>query len=217
MFFICRYDKKGRKTEEIKYYWDDATSKWVNNVKYTVEYNASNDTTVWMRLQWSEDKNGWVNDQMKEFTWQAKGIKTVQTTSNWKNNDWDKTGEGSWKNSFEYAYTYNSNNDVLTQIRREWSDEKGAMVEVNMVENAYDAKTGVLLRARYCVLSETTKKMELAISTTYYYQGVEPLGIVKVNAETFNLNSDARKFFRNGQILILRDGKTFTLSGQEVE
>ena len=356
---VYTYDKKGRKTEEILYYWNDKTAKWGNGYKYTIEYNASNDTTLWTRLQWSEEKDTWVNDQKKEYTWQAKGIKTVETTSNWKDNawgastkyswkynssnkcieylyqnwstsdngwvynyretysvdshglrmflvqeswsnnawkntkkeeysynkdnqisditiytwsnnawqgqyvyvytyengllteyacykidpnspafqeyykynytyddnnnmvkydyfDWDDSGEGAWKKTAENTYTYNGNNDVLTEIRRELDTEKGTFVETQKLENAYDAKTGVLLRIRIYVLSATTKKMELAYSFTYYYQGVEPLGIVKVISNQPSAIS-GHKFFRNGQLLIERDGQIFNLNGARVE
>ena len=356
---VYTYDKKGRKTEEILYYWNDKTAKWGNGYKYTIEYNASNDTTLWTRLQWSEEKDTWVNDQMKEYTWKAAGIKTVETTSNWKNNawvastkyswkyntsnkcteylyqtwstsdngwinnyretysvdgkgnrtskveeswynatwnftkktdytynsdnqvtieitytrsnddwqgqykyetiyqngkktkytcmqydasakewnkyyqylytyddnnnltleeyfDWDNTGEGSWKKTAENTYTYNGNNDVLTEIRRELDTEKGTFVETQKLENAYDAKTGVLLRTRFYVLSATTKKMELAYSFTYYYQGVEPLGIVKVESGELKVER-SHKFIRNGQLLIERDGQIFNLNGARVK
>ena len=358
---VFTYDKKGRETEAHGFYWDDKTSKWVNNYKYEYTYNASNDVETETYITWNEEKSDWVNSQLKENTWKAAGKKSVETNSNWDtdkkdwvastkyswtytgnnctaylyqnwnkstskwvnnyretyavdgkgnrtsmvkeswynetwnnnrkhdytynsdnqetiettytwtNNDWqgefkyesiyqngnkskytcmqydpsakewnkfsqyrytyddnnnmtleeyfkwDNTGEGSWKKTIEYTYTYNGNNDVLTQIRRELNAEKGTFEETQKTENAYDAKTGVLLRTRFYQYNETTKTMALAYSYTYYYNGVEPLGIVKVNGEGLKVNGEGHKFFRDGQLLIERDGQIFNLNGARVK
>ena len=128
----------------------------------------------------------------------------------------DESGEVSWKKYEEYEYTYTSSgdHDIVTEIGRKWKNDG---VEETKKEVTYDAMSGVTLLDKYSNYNPSSKKWEISNSYVYYYKGIEPLGIVKVNGEGLKVNGEGRKFFRDGQVLIERNGVLYDARGARVE
>ena len=120
-------------------------SVYTNVNQESMTYNASNKMTSDTYSQW----NGvaYVADYMNAYTYDTAGNRlTAQystyntTTSAWDNvtlktyssfssmmpgmeldQVWDTTGGGSWVNSIQYTYTYNSNNQLTNSVGESWN------------------------------------------------------------------------------------------------
>ena len=204
------YDYNGADQVEFKAIYAVENDQWKE--KYLYEYTYENgllkEYTYWLMDTGRPDF-----DKVDQWRYTYDSKNNVLKKEYY---DWDESGEGSWKKYLEYEYTYTSSgdHDKVTEIRREWKNDG---VEETKVEMIYDALSGVMLLDKHSKYNTSSKKWETSYSYVYYYKGIEPLGIVKVSGERLGVNGEGRKFFRNGQMLIFRDGKTYTVSGQVVE
>lgn len=204
------YDYNGADQVEYKTIYAGENDQWKEMYLYEYKYENGllKEYTYWLMDTGRPDYD---KDYQCRYTYDSKN--NVLKEEYYK---WDKSGEGSWKKYREYEYTYTSSgdHDIVTEICREWKSDG---VKESKQEVTYDAMSGVMLLNKHSDYNPSSKKWETSYSYVYYYKGIEPLGIVKVNGEGLKVNGEGRKFFRDGQMLIERNGVLYDARGARIE
>ena len=123
------YNSFNKITEELNFAWND--SAWINIAKMSFNYDMANNLIEWLYQSWTEEK--WENEQKKVYTFDSSNNLIEEVRLNWSNiiNEWmnylkynstydtdnnkietiqyewnDNNGQWSWKNYFQFLYTY---------------------------------------------------------------------------------------------------------------
>ncbi len=219
-------------TEQIFFKFKSNDWQYVGKDEYTfngdykrsAHYNWINNIWVIERKEESFYEDGFVKTYII-YTYDSEGKETIDHKSEFQLDDrgnriqtdtylWDEIEE-IWTLSRVTTCTYNDNNEQLTEKDRQWDKELNAWRDGDYIEWQYDDNTGVLLLNRYYSYVVATQSLVLSLTNIYYYRGIEPLAIKApiLNYQLPNTN----KIIRNGQLYILRDGKTYSVQGQEIK
>ena len=129
--------------EQIRKYWDNATSQWNNNQRYLYTYDDFNnrDTTIWQF--WIN--NDWESETLERFTYNPDGQFLTMITEYWEDENWEfryqllntytSDGEieketwqqsinGEWLNVFRNDYTYYPSGIEETYLYQEWENQQ---------------------------------------------------------------------------------------------
>lgn len=215
-------------------YWYKAENKWINQTKSEVTFNGAGLPTdyhmytwvsdAWSAIQWNQikyneqnqrsesyllnwliAKNDWVNSMRYIYYYDDRG-NTIKTTSD----EWDQTVEpNDWTlvNTEEVEYN-DDNKPILITTTRE---QKSLMTYKSMNEFFYN-NIGDMEQLIVWVWNSSEMKYELNSTTNFYYRAGQAIESVAGNSAIVT-----RKLFRDGQVLIQKGDKTFTLTGQEVK
>jgi len=129
------YDKNNNVTSKTEQGWYHGT--WIDSLQYTYSYNAENYLLGVATKNW--DGNAWVNTQRETQTFDENHNQTSYALQIWNGSSWDNFlsftatytnnkqtslvwyGGNVFKDS-KYTETYDSNNNMITEIFQEWND-----------------------------------------------------------------------------------------------
>lgn len=144
---VSSYDFEGRRTEEVFYKWNAATSSWENDTKVTYEYFAYNKEWEDVISYWDEAESQWKN--FNKFTNYFKNTNdnTLHRTINtWSHLDWEEY------DSYNYTFTFDNQSRISQQIETDtegYWDENGGMWRYYIIKTdfKYDSK-GIEIEAK---------------------------------------------------------------------
>ena len=225
------YNAQGLLTLEVNSYLDLGTGVYVTSWHRTYAYNANNKLKEVIEESWVSD--AWLPYTKETFGYDADGnmSENVKYSYNTSISDWEPTTRWVWG--------YNTDGQLEVQYVENWDTSIPDFVPSNKQEYTYNAY-GYEELVKYAdwdgadwayyykhetVYLEGTNYVKktldynwvggIFVNTgfgTYYYHE-QATAIDRVAAQSAN----TVKVIRNGQVLILRDGKTFDLNGKVVE
>ena len=201
---VYAYDENNRIVAEDVYDWNNETNSYELANKYKTQYlgNIGGKPTQIFVFIWQETRNVWERNKRNTYMFDAAGniLSVVSCVYN--------AGTYGWDNDFEYTYEYDSNGKMISeQYSRSWSIAENQWTDGYSVEFEYDIYGYKTLEAHYSFSHSPQAALH------YYYSDG------KIQSAVLNLPvSDAQtsRFIRDGQLLILRDGKTYNVQGQEL-
>ena len=107
-------------------------------------------------------------------------------------------------------YTYDSDGNLIEILTYDWDDKAESFKKSGRYEMIYD-ENGYLISEVVSMWKDDGEWL-LINKNTYYYHGYN----TAIDYIEPSDNTLSTKFFRNGQMFIIRDGKTYSVTGQEV-
>jgi Secretion system C-terminal sorting domain len=108
------YDTAGNELSETGFYWDAATSSWMNSYRYTYTYNSSNEQVTSLYQYWDSSSKVWVNSTYNVTTSFTSGMPATVLNENWD------TTKHAWDTASMTTYSYNSYNQYRTITNESW-------------------------------------------------------------------------------------------------
>lgn len=228
------YDyENGLLKTEVSYYWNTVVTDFVFSWRKTYTYNANNKVKEII-------ENGWVSDDWKPsnketFDYDANSNLTLNTkyAINSTGTDWDPT--------VQWVYVYDANNQLMSIESQSYSLIDGIFYPISIQEFAYDAagnevetKDASWDGAQWVYNNKTEnifiEGTEYVKKQLYYMYDTGSSSFINTGFNTYYYHEQATaldrvaaqsgntvKVIRNGQLLIIRDGKTFDMNGKVVE
>lgn len=228
------YDAYNKISIAIKSRMNIYTSAWTPSTKYEYAYNDKGDQILSKEYKWDTDH--WATRELikSSYTYDANGriVSSIDTTAvselTWQQILrseflYDDTGKqisketylwdaqsGTWTKESKYAYTYDADDNLILILVNSWKESRTEWVNSKQEEMTYDANGYLLIK----VLSTWTNNSWLQFDKkSYYYHGYNT---ALEQVET-SVNVKGTKLLRDGQMYIIRDGKTYSVTGQEVK
>ena len=228
------YDyKNGLLDTEVSYYWNTTKEDFVYSWRKTYTYNANKKVTEILEESYYDD--AWHSSNRETFEYDANSnlFMDLKESYNMLTSKWEPTKR--------WVYTYDANNQVLSivssnydsgvsgfvlEAKQEFAyDATGNEVETkdatwdgaqwvynNKIENIFIEGTEYVKKQLYYMYDTGSSSFINTGFNTYYYHE-QTTAIDRVAAQSGN----TVKVIRNGQLLIIRDGKTFDMNGKVVE
>jgi YD repeat-containing protein len=194
------YDAFGNPISWTRFVWNQETSAWEPAEYSVIQYDLLGNI-VYERDSTIEGGETYVHETTCQYTYDNEGrvLSDIRSDNN------------------KREYTYNSNGDVLTVT--EYYGYFSETYDENLGEYVRDsAATWEKVSFKQYIYNSSSNLDKIIeyrdtpfAVTTYFYSPLEAIE---------NLRSDSDKpvkLFHNGQVLILRGDKTYTLTGQEVK
>ena len=228
------YDyKNGLLDTEVSYYWNTTKEDFVYSWRKTYTYNANKKVTEILEESYYDD--AWHSSNRETFEYDANSNLLMDIKESYN------TLTSKWEPTKRWVYTYDANNQVLSivsstydsgvsgfvlEAKQEFAyDAAGNEVETkdaywdgaqwvyqNKSENIYIEGTDYIKKQLYYMYDTGSSSFVNTGFGTYYYHE-QATAIDRVAAQSAN----TVKVIRNGQLLIIRDGKTFDMNGKVVE
>ena len=228
------YDyKNGLLDTEVSYYWNTTKEDFVYSWRQTYTYNANKKVTEIQEESYYDD--AWHSSNRETFEYDANSNLLMDIKESYN------TLTSKWEPTKRWVYTYDANNQVLSivsstydsgvsgfvlEAKQEFAyDAAGNEVETkdaywdgaqwvyqNKSENIYIEGTDYIKKQLYYMYDTGSSSFVNTGFGTYYYHE-QATALDRVAAQPANTT----KVIRNGQLLIIRDGKTFDLNGKVVE
>ena len=199
------FDENNRVITEDVYDWSYETNSYELAIKYKTEYlgDSGGEPMQVVVSVWRDAWNMWDYSQKDTYTYDADGNTTSVVSRVWN------TRVNWWDNDSEHTYTYDSNGNMIAELYScSWNATENQWTDGYSIEYEYDIYGNKTLEARY------NFNHSPATAIYYYYSD----GNMQNAIEYLPLsNGQTLKFLINGQLFILRDGKTYTVQGQEVK
>lgn len=228
------YDyKNGLLDTEVSYYWNTTKEDFVYSWRKTYTYNANKKVTEILEESYYDD--AWHSSNRETFEYDANSNLFMDLKESYN------TLTSKWEPTKRWVYTYDANNQVLSivssnydsgvsgfvlEAKQEFAyDATGNEVETkdatwdgaqwvynNKIENIFIEGTEYVKKQLYYMYDTGSSSFINTGFNTYYYHE-QATAIDRVAAQPANTT----KVIRNGQLLIIRDGKTFDMNGKVVE
>ena len=228
------YDyKNGLLDTEVSYYWNTTKEDFVYSWRKTYTYNANKKVTEILEESYYDD--AWHSSNRETFEYDANSNLFMDLKESYN------TLTSKWEPTKRWVYTYDANNQVLSivssnydsgvsgfvlEAKQEFAyDAAGNEVETkdatwdgaqwvynNKIENIFIEGTEFIKKQLYYMYDTGSSSFINTGFNTYYYHE-QATAIDRVAAQSAN----TVKVIRNGQLLIIRDGKTFDMNGKVVE
>lgn len=229
------YDAYNKISIAIKSRMNIYTSAWTPSTKYEYAYNDKGDQILRKEYKWDTDH--WTIRQLikSSYTYDTNGriVSSIDTTAvselTWQQilqsvygyddtgrqiskeiSLWDAKSE-TWAKESIYSYTYDADDNLILILCKSWKEAEIEWVNSKKEEMTYDAN-GYLLTKILSIWTTENGWLQFE-KYTYYYHGYN----TAINQLEAVSPSKGVKFLRDGQLFILRDGKTYTITGQEVK
>ncbi len=231
------YNIMGKVETCIQYEPNVDTNGWQNNTKSEYVYNSHGDQIERTDSMWNMDSEMWLTryqqlktsytydaddritssidsflylniyTQVHKYTYKydASGKLIARETFFW-NEDLEVFGEAGKR-----IYTYDSDGNLIEILTYDWDNKAESFKKSGRYEMIYD-ENGYLISEVVSMWKDDGEWL-LINKNTYYYHGYN----TAIDYIETSGNALSTKFFRNGQLFILRDGKTYTVQGQEVK
>lgn len=228
------YDyENGLLKTEVTFYYNTLINDFVYSWRNTYTYNADKKVTEIIEDSWVSDD--WKPSNKETFDYDANSNLTedVKYSINSAGTDWDPT--------VQWLYKYDTNNQPLSIEVQNYSTITSAFVPGHIQEFEYNADGNLVLtkeadwdgaqwgytdkvetvyiegtdyvkKELYYMYNTGTSSFINTGFNTYYYHD-KTTAIDRVAAQSANMV----KVIRNGQLLIIRDGKVFDMNGKVVE
>lgn len=239
---IYSYDIHGNLLVETQQDWDTEKQTWTNSGKKEYSsYDEYGNYALYVFSIWDDEENKWIQNTKRVLTFNEQGKWLSETYYTWA------PELGIWRNREESVQTFDADGNPIETIRREWNIEASEWRNYSKEERIYnelgqilkymyikwnaDMETWTLNNNSYKVeygydehgnrteidkydWTESQAAWEHCYRTTYYYSEHVIEGIESVAGDP---SSVSRKQIRNGQVLIIRGDKTYTVTGAEVK
>ncbi|MBR2265161.1 MAG: hypothetical protein IJ882_00560 [Paludibacteraceae bacterium] len=211
------------------------TSSFVPSTKYEYAYNDKGDQILCTEYMWDTDH--WSTSQRKKssYTYDTNGrlVSSIDTTfisenvwsQIWKSvliyddkemllcketYQWNAPSE-TWSKVTKSSYTYDADDNLILIMGTNWNETETDWVNSTQEELTYDAN-GYLLTKILSFWTTENSWQQFDKNYYYYHNFNTALNQLEVSHEP-----KSTKLLRDGQLFILRDGKTYTVTGQEVK
>ncbi len=230
------YNTMGKVETCIQYEPNVDTNGWQNNTKSEYVYNSHGDQIERTDSMWNMDSEMWLTryqqlktsytydadnritssidsflylniyTQVYKYTYKydASGKLIARETFLW-NEDLEVFGEAGKR-----IYTYDSDGNLIEILTYDWDDKAESFKKSGRYEMIYD-ENGYLI-SEVVSMWKDDGEWQLINKNTYYYHGYN----TALNQFEVSHEPKSTKFLRDGQLFILRDGKTYSVTGQEV-
>lgn len=137
---ICTYDTNNNMTDSINQRWNYTSNSWANSTKYTFTYDT-NINMIKKLYQLSSGGVGWINDRQWTYTYNSHNDIKSELQSYFDGSTWNSSNQilytydiyynmikalekvinGSWVNSYQTIWTYDTNNNIISQLYQYWN------------------------------------------------------------------------------------------------
>ena len=200
------YNEKGDRIERTDYMWNADGGKWMGyqQIKTSYTYDVDNRIISYIDSTHMSFFGNYVDIHKYVYSYDESGVQTGCEIF-----VWDVQSEA-WLLEKKQTYTYDAaGNRILAMevlnINSTWSNSAKTVME-------YDAN-GYLLTDTTYTWSIQNEDWSLERQTSYYYHNYN----TALNQLEVSHEPKSTKLLRDGQMYILRDGKTYTITGQEVK
>ena len=199
------YNEKGDRIERTDYMWNADGGKWMGyqQIKTSYTYDADD------RITSSIDSFLYLNiyTQVYKYTYKydASGKLIARETFLW-NEDLEVFGEAGKR-----IYTYDSDGNLIEILTYDWDDKAESFKKSGRYEMIYD-ENGYLI-SEVVSMWKDDGEWQLINKNTYYYHGYN----TALNQFEVSHEPKSTKLLRDGKMYILREGKTYSVTGQEVK
>ena len=217
------YNDKGLKTQYVYSYWNPDNG-WTNSYKDKYEYDAQGRETLHMNYNWDTSKSDWAQSEKTEtgYTDPSDGVVYVlKHTQRWNGTSWSSYSLKSYTytdgKQTKYVYSQMENSQLVIKYTITTSyNSKGQVI---LEETEYTSGSKSRIEYMYddfgnLIAQLNSSSGETTYSIRYYFSVPEPQSIDQISPKRSTLNT---KRIANGQLFILRDGKTYTVQGQEIK
>ena len=96
------------------FYWDLASSAWIENAKNELTYDANGNKTLDVIFNWDLASSSWIGTYKYEYTYDANNNQIL-----YSNYTWD-LASSAWIGNYKYEYTYDANNNQILYSNYTW-------------------------------------------------------------------------------------------------
>lgn len=128
-----KYNTAGDITQEIYYFWDKSTDKWIGEWKFETLWNAQGEQYQTIDSEWDVVAKKWNNNYRTETGYNANGQISTELSS-----EWDSTSE-KWLSNWKTEYSYNSGGNKTKQISSMFNDETNQWETAMKYEYTYNS------------------------------------------------------------------------------
>lgn len=84
------YDARGRRTAENVKRWNKSKSVWTGVSRHRLEFTDKGLLQSMLTYEWSDEMRDWVEHSFVEYEYDARGRRTMEAHSAWRNDAWQK-------------------------------------------------------------------------------------------------------------------------------
>ena len=233
-----RYTYQNREDGKCKaavyYNWDNG--KWFEADSNFYSYNAAGDVLVMQTFRYHHvesgyDEDGWFKNTYVGYVYNEKGQQIQRLTQTWYESskmfvnvnkyeyEYDEKGDMShhsysywkkdaWEQQHSKDYIYNDAHLLTQSILQNCSS--GTCDNSQKEEYTYDAEGNILTES---ISDWTGSAWGQSTYTQYFYHNDGSEAIENIQSSEIK----TQKVIRNGQVYIIRDGKTYNALGAEIK
>jgi len=129
------YDANDLMLVETEYAWDEGTSDWVLSWKAEYTYNENDKLSIKEEFNWDSGTSLWINFWKSTLSYNASGNVIQQLDSTYL-----EPG-GPWQERWTAEYTFDEQNNPLTEIYSQWDENTSMLVLTSKWEYIYENET----------------------------------------------------------------------------
>ena len=234
------YNEFGKVEISVMSLMDNNTNLWKKERKSEYSYNDKGDQILRTDYKWNSDEEIWEIYQLLKTTYRYATYSdhityTIDSLCNsegepsrsairydytYDNNTdrvthrfsfiWDE-GAGDWAQTGKRDYTYDAEGNLILILSYNWIATSKKFVNASKYEMEYDTNR-YLLTEKASIWTDDNSWFLTNTSTYYYHNYNTALTQLEISPQP-----KSTKLLRDGQMFIIRDGKTYSVTGNEVK